>query len=112
MRFFSNFFPTLCFLCHKDRKMFVLLLQAIRFHHVYRFKFETAKIRSFTAVCGSRTIAPEENYPPTLTLTLIGGNFPRAQLSGHTSIYIYMYQSFRVSAVTFFLSCVVKFENY
>ena len=36
---------------------------------------------------GSRTIAFEENCPPTLTitltLTLTGGNFPRGQLSRH-----------------------------
>ena len=36
---------------------------------------------------GSRTIAFEENCPPTLTITLTitltGGNFPRGQLSRH-----------------------------
>ena len=68
--------------------------------------------KTFPAVCyftwklqlvpnGPRTIAPEENCPPTpiltltlnQTLTLPGGNLPRGQLSGHRPKYFVNYCS-------------------
>ena len=39
----------------------------------------------------SRTIAPEENCPLTLTQFLIGGDFPRVQLFGHRFDDDYLY---------------------
>ena len=70
-----------------------------------KFQFQTTENNGGT---GSRTIAPEKNCPPTLTLTLIltqtlnliGVNFPWEQLSRHRrhqNIYLREQQFFKYS---------------